>query len=300
MPETRIQTITTLLCVNAISGIEIKSLTEIEVKFPNQAPEKHQLGSEKLTQVLQEFSNCFVPEKSEHPLANLAQGLYGYTSYDAVQFFDTVKFKQASPETDIPLMRYRLYQYVIAINHFNDEMTIFENKIKGLESDFSTLETFINQKNAPVFPFETKDEEKSNLTDEEMAELVEMAKKHAMRGDTFQMVLSRRFEQQFSGDEFNVYRALRNINPSPYLFYFDYGSYKIFGSSPESQLIIKDQKAIIHPIAGTFKRTGNIETDLASAEALRKDPKENAEHTMLVDLARNDLSIMGKTQQYPN
>ena len=173
-------------------------------------------------------------------------------------------------------------------------MTIFENKIKGLESDFSTLETFINQKNAPVFPFETKDEEKSNLTDEEMAELVEMAKKHAMRGDTFQMVLSRRFEQQFSGDEFNVYRALRNINPSPYLFYFDYGSYKIFGSSPESQLIIKDQKAIIHPIAGTFKRTGNVETDLASAEALRKDPKENAEHTMLVDLARNDLSIMGK------
>ncbi len=135
---------------------------------------------------------------------------------------------------------------------------------------------------------------KSNLTDEEMAELVEMAKKHAMRGDTFQMVLSRRFEQQFSGDEFNVYRALRNINPSPYLFYFDYGSYKIFGSSPESQLIIKDQKAIIHPIAGTFKRTGNVETDLASAEALRKDPKENAEHTMLVDLARNDLSIMGK------
>lgn len=121
-----------------------------------------------------------------------------------------------------------------------------------------------------------------------------------MRGDTFQMVLSRRFEQQFSGDEFNVYRALRNINPSPYLFYFDYGSYKIFGSSPESQLIIKDQKAIIHPIAGTFKRTGNVETDLASAEALRKDPKENAEHTMLVDLARNDLSIMGKTQQYPN
>lgn len=282
------------ICVNAISGIEIKSLTEIEVKFPDQAPEKYQLGNEKLTQVLQEFSNCFVPEKSEHPLANLAQGLYGYTSYDAVQFFDTVKFKQASPETDIPLMRYRLYQYVIAINHFNDEMTIFENKIKGLESDFSTLETFINQKNAPVFPFETKDEEKSNLTDEEMAELVEMAKKHAMRGDTFQMVLSRRFEQQFSGDEFNVYRALRNINPSPYLFYFDYGSYKIFGSSPESQLIIKDQKAIIHPIAGTFKRTGNVETDLASAEALRKDPKENAEHTMLVDLARNDLSIMGK------
>ncbi|MDE5492415.1 anthranilate synthase component I family protein [Elizabethkingia meningoseptica] len=282
------------ICVNAIAGIEITNLHEIEIKFPNENPEKYKLENEKLTDVLQQFSKCFIPEKSEHPQGSLAQGLYGYTSYDAVQFFDTVKFKQATKETDIPLMRYRLYQYVIAINHFNDEMTIFENKIKGLESDFSSLETYINQKNAPVFPFEIKEDETSNLTDEEMADLVETAKKHAMRGDVFQLVLSRRFEQQFSGDEFNVYRALRNINPSPYLFYFDYGSYKIFGSSPESQLILKDQQAIIHPIAGTFKRTGNIEDDMASAEALKKDPKENAEHTMLVDLARNDLSIIGK------
>jgi anthranilate synthase component 1 len=155
VPETRIQTITTLLYVNAISGIEIKSLTEIEVKFPNQAPEKYQLGNERNYHRFYENFLIVLFGKSEHPLANLAQGLYGYTSYDAVQFFfDTAKFKPASPETDIPLTRYRLYQYVIAINHFNDEMTIFENKIKGLESDFSTLETFINQKTAPVFPFE--------------------------------------------------------------------------------------------------------------------------------------------------
>ncbi|MDH6209489.1 anthranilate/para-aminobenzoate synthase component I [Chryseobacterium sp. BIGb0186] len=125
-------------------------------------------------------------------------------------------------------------------------------------------------------------------------ELVDKAQKHCKRGDVFQLVLSRRFEQKFKGDEFNVYRALRNINPSPYLFFFDYGNYKLFGSSPESQLIIKNNKAIIHPIAGTFKRSGDFETDLQSAEALKKDPKENAEHTMLVDLARNDLGKKGK------
>lgn len=285
------------ICVNAIAGIEVKNISEIEVKFPNAAPEKMQLSSSKLTDILQEFSKSFVTEKSPNPLVEKAQGLYGYTSYDAVQFFDTIQLKKVSSETDIPLLRYRLYQYVIAINHFNDEMTILENKIEGVKSELLTLETYINQKSAAVYPFELKGEESSNLTDEEFAEMVETAKKHTLRGDVFQLVLSRRFQQKFQGDEFNVYRALRNINPSPYLFFFDYGDYKIFGSSPESQLIIKDNKAIIHPIAGTFKRTGNVEKDLKAAEELRKDPKENAEHTMLVDLARNDLSIMGKNTQ---
>ena len=191
-------------------------------------------------------------------------------------------------------MRYRLYQYVIAINHHNDEMFLIENKIKGLKSEMFTLENVIQQKNVPVFPFEKVGEESSNLTDEEYRSLVELAKKQCFRGDVFQLVLSRRFEQKFRGDEFNVYRALRNINPSPYLFFFDYGDYKLIGSSPESQLIIKNKKAIIHPIAGTFKRTGNLEEDLKSAEELKVDAKENAEHTMLVDLARNDLSILGK------
>ena len=142
--------------------------------------------------------------------------------------------------------------------------------------------------------FEKIDEETSNLSDDEYRYLVELAKKHCFRGDVFQLVLSRRFEQKFKGDEFNVYRALRNINPSPYLFFFDYGDYKLMGSSPESQLIIQNHKAVIHPIAGTFRRTGDTEKDLQSVEILKKDPKENAEHTMLVDLARNDLSKLGK------
>lgn len=282
------------IAVNAIAGIEIKNYTEAEIKFPLESPQKINIEKEKLTDLLQNFSATFQCEEPNLEIGKTAQGFFGYTSFDAIPFFENIKFKELSPENKIPLLRYRLYQYVIAINHHNDEMFLIENKIKGLKSEMITLENIIQQKNAPVFPFEKVEEERSNLTDAEYRNLVDVAKKHCFRGDVFQLVLSRRFEQKFKGDEFNVYRALRNINPSPYLFYFDYGDYKLMGSSPESQLIIKDGKAIIHPIAGTFKRTGNLEEDLKSAEELKADAKENAEHTMLIDLARNDLSICGQ------
>lgn len=282
------------IAVNAIAGIEIKNYIEAQIKFPLESPQTLNIENEKLTDLLQNFSKVFECELANHEIAKSAQGFFGYTSYDAIPFFENIKFKELSEENRIPLLRYRLYQYVIAINHHNDEMFLIENKIEGLKSEAATIENLIQQKNAPVFPFQKTGSEESNLTDEEYRNGVETAKKHCFRGDVFQLVLSRRFQQKFIGDEFNVYRALRNINPSPYLFFFDYGDYKLMGSSPESQLIIKDQKAVIHPIAGTFKRTGNIGEDLQSAEELRKDPKENAEHTMLVDLARNDLSIIGK------
>lgn len=280
--------------INAIAGIEIRNFDEAELKFPLDNPVKIQLKNQKLSELLENFSQTFDCEVPNHEIGKQAQGLFGYTSYDAIPFFENIKFKEQSEENKIPLMRYRLYQYVIAINHHNDEMFLIENKIVGLKSELSTIENLIQQKNAPVFPFDALGEETSNLTNEEYLESVEFAKKHCFRGDVFQLVLSRRFEQKFRGDEFNVYRALRNINPSPYLFFFDYGDYKLMGSSPESQLIIKNHQAIIHPIAGTFKRTGNTEKDLEAAEELKKDPKENAEHTMLVDLGRNDLSIHGK------
>lgn len=285
------------IAVNAIAGIEIKNFAEAEIKFPLEPSKKINIEGEKLTDLLQNFSKCFKTETNDLEIAKSAQGLFGYTSFDAIPFFEDIKFKEQTEENKIPLLRYRFYQFVIAINHFNDEMYIIENKISGLKSDISTIENLINQKNAPVYPFKKIEEETSNLTDEEYLEFAESGKKHCFRGDVFQLVLSRRFQQKFQGDDFNVYRTLRHINPSPYLFYFDYGDYKLFGSSPESQLIIKDSKAIIHPIAGTFKRTGVLEEDLASAEELKKDLKENAEHTMLVDLARNDLSIIGKNTE---
>ncbi len=282
------------IAINAVAGIEIRNYREAQIKFPLEDPQKANLETETLTELLNKFTKCFICEEPKNTIGKSAQGFFGYTSYDAIPFFEKIKFKEQSEENKIPLLRYRLYQYVIAINHDNDEMFIIENKIQGLKSNLLEIENLINQKNVPVFPFQMVEDETSNLNDEEYRRLVETAKKHCYRGDVFQLVLSRRFQQKFLGDDFNVYRALRHINPSPYLFYFDYGDYKLMGSSPESQLIIKDATAIIHPIAGTFKRTGDLEKDLEAAKALKKDAKENAEHTMLVDLARNDLSICGK------
>jgi anthranilate synthase component 1 len=279
------------ICVNAIGGIEITSTASIEFKLPGQKPEKVPIKNMmEVPQILWDFSNRFECPKVETKEIKFAQGLYGYTTYDAVQFFDTVKFKTQQATPIIPLMRYRLYQYVIAFNHFKDELYICENHIAGIESEMAVVESLIRSKDVPVFPFKRKGEETSNMTDKEYVQMVEKGISSCLRGDVFQIVLGRRFQQSFSGDEFNVYRSLRSINPSPYLFFFDYGDYKLMGSSPESQLIIQNGKAIVHPIAGTFRRTGDDDKDHLAAELLKGDKKENAEHVMLVDLARNDLS----------
>jgi anthranilate synthase component 1 len=281
------------ICINAIGGIEISSLKNIEFKLPGQKPEKAEIKTlTDVPQMLSDFMQNFEAAAGEAKEARFAQGLFGYTTYDAVQFFDSVQLgtAQAAAGDAIPLMRYRLYQYVIAINHFKDELVICENSIQGLESDLAAVESLIYSKDVPVYPFKANGAETSNMTDDGYKEMVKKGIQSCHRGDVFQIVLSRKFEQKFTGDEFNVYRALRNINPSPYLFFFDYGDYKLMGSSPESQLIIANGKAIVHPIAGTFRRTGDDETDHTAAELLLGDKKENAEHVMLVDLARNDLS----------
>lgn len=277
--------------INAFAGIEISSTKGIEFKLPGLPPEKQAIGNvSEVPQLLWEFMKRFTVESSSKE-ARFAQGLYGYTTYDAVQFFDTIQLDTPNSSLPvIPLMRYRLYQYVIAINHYKDELFICENILPGIESELQVVESLIRSKDVPVYPFSSKGEEVSNMDDATYRDMVSKGIKSCLRGDVFQIVLSRRFEQQFSGDEFNVYRALRSINPSPYLFFFDYGDYKLMGSSPESQLIIGNGKAVVHPIAGTFRRTGDDEIDQQEAERLLLDAKENAEHVMLVDLARNDLS----------
>ena len=289
------------ICINAIAGIEITSTNSIEFKLPAQPPERIGVSDVgKVPALLFDFMQRF-ETAGDCKEARFAQGLYGYTTYDAVQFFESIKLSvskgasipsdpKKTPPFNIPLMRYRLYQYVIAVNHFKDELFICENQVKGLESEIAVVESLIRSKDVPTYPFARKGQETSNMADQDYIQMVKKGIQSCFRGDVFQIVLSRRFEQQFSGDEFNVYRALRSINPSPYLFFFDYGDYKLMGSSPEAQLIIKNGKAILHPIAGTFKRTGDDETDQRETERLLKDAKENAEHVMLVDLARNDLS----------
>jgi anthranilate synthase component 1 len=291
------------ICINAVAGMEITSTKSIEFKLPAEKPERIDIKNvQDVPDLLWKFMQRFeITPSSENVTGQaFAQGLYGYAAYDAVQFFDTINLTAHSPLSIsprwgdkgglIPLMRYRLYQYVIAINHFKNELYLCENKIKGLASEMDVVEGLIVSKNVPVYPFAIQGGETTNMSDDDYKQMVKKGIQNCLRGNVFQIVLSRRFQQKFIGDEFNVYRALRNINPSPYLFFFDYGDYKLTGSSPESQLIIKNNKAVVHPIAGTVKRTGNDEIDEQAAQHLLQDEKENAEHVMLVDLARNDLS----------
>jgi len=217
-------------------------------------------------------------------------GFYGYISYNSIQYFETIKLNAKKAPSEIPDLQFSFFRFIIAINHFNDELTLIENIEKGEESRIHEIQTLINARTYGLYKFEANGEETSNCTDEDFKNNVAKAKQHCKRGDVFQLVLSRQFQQKYSGDEFNVYRALRSINPSPYLFYFDYGNFKLMGSSPEAQIKIDEEKAIINPIAGTFRRTGDMAQDILLGEKLSNDKKENAEHVMLVDLARNDLS----------
>jgi len=241
---------------------------------------------------LPEHFNRFVQsfEITENHNALPFNGLFGYTSYDAVRYFENVNIQPDASEAQVPDMYYILYKYIIIVNHFKNELEIVENIFEGEKSNIEKVEAVLNNRNYASYNFEPKGKETSNMTDEDYRQTVSKGIRHCKRGDTFQIVLSRRFSQPFAGDDFKVYRALRSINPSPYLFYFDFGSFRIFGSSPETHVQINNGKAFIDPIAGTFRRTGDDDKDRQLAEKLLKDPKENAEHVMLVDLARNDLS----------
>ena len=218
-------------------------------------------------------------------------GLFGYTAFDAVKYFEPIDIKEFHHhENDAPDMLYIMYKYIIIFDHFKNELKLVELLSDGEKSNLQSLETMINNRNYASYNFYRNGEETSPVSDEEYKEMVRRGISHCLRGDVFQIVLSRGFAQPFRGDDFKVYRALRSINPSPYLFYFDFGGFRIFGSSPETHCKIEKGTASIDPIAGTAFRTGNADEDKKLTEALLNDPKENAEHVMLVDLARNDLS----------
>ncbi len=218
-------------------------------------------------------------------------GLYGYTSFNAVRYFENIGVKdEKQPMNDAPDLLYILYKDVVVFDHFRNELTLIEMLSEEEEDDLAVLERDLNGRPYQTYDFHPVGDSWSTLTDDEHRENIRKGIAHCLRGDVFQIVLSRRFKQRYEGDDFKLYRALRSINPSPYLFYFDFGGFRIFGSSPETHCRIEGRKAYIDPIAGTTKRTGDAETDRKNAEYLRNDPKENAEHVMLVDLARNDLS----------
>ncbi|RDK83272.1 anthranilate synthase component I family protein [Marinirhabdus gelatinilytica] len=288
------------ICCNPIATFKVEDET-INQTFPDgqtlrmpipslREDETDVFPEESVINQLENFTSTFKTENNNFKFIN--NGIFGYTSYDAVRYFEDITIDKSKAELGVPDIYYAVYQNIIAINHFNNEAYIFSHNFES-ESNISEIEQLLRSKDFAEYPFSREGEPTTNLKDDDFKALVNKCKQHCARGDVFQIVPSKRFSQRFTGDEFNVYRTLRSVNPSPYLFYFDYGNFKIFGSSPEAQLVVNNGTAEIHPIAGTFKRTGNDEQDAILAKQLAEDDKENSEHVMLVDLARNDLSRHG-------
>lgn len=277
---------------NSFSYICCKPLSTFEVfrgrirqELPGKAKEEFQ--SDDPLSGLKAFKELF--EYTSGNPKYIETGLFGYIGYDAVEHFEDITL--SGGDTVIPEIRYSLFQYIVAFDHFRNQCHVIETYLtKPDNQEFQELIDILHRQSNPDFGFEKAGNTESNFTDPEFRKIVEKGIHHCNIGDVFQVVFSRKFQSEFKGDEFQVYRALRSINPSPYLFYFDYGSYKIFGSSPEAQIVINQDQATIYPIAGTFKRTGDDQADAELAKALLLDEKENSEHIMLVDLARNDLS----------
>ena len=278
-----------LICCDPIASFEVRG-HDVTIQFPDGKTQRQTIDSKgKAVEHLDGFRNSF-KMPAAHP-KYISCGLFGYMAYDAVRYFEDVDI--ATGKSPMPDILYKLYRFVIVVDHFSNELTLFQISTEGQPVDDNALnkvEQIIFSNRFATYNFSRTDGERSNFTDEEFLKIVDKGKEHCFRGDVFQIVLSRRFTSGFKGDEFNVYRALRSINPSPYLFYFDYGNFKLFGSSPEAQLQVQKGKAHIFPIAGTFRRSGNDQEDAEIAGRLAADEKENAEHVMLVDLARNDMS----------
>jgi anthranilate synthase component I len=265
---------------------------QVSQTFPDGSKENYTLLNRKdAVQALLNFAKRFDYQRQPDD-APMANGLFGHISYDGVEYFEDIEIQEKNENTAIPSIRYFVYRYVIAINHFKDDMVIYHHQYLENEEDkgLEKLEFLLNMPHYNTKPFKIFGEEQSNVTDDEMRATINTCIKHCLRGDVFQIVPSRRFSRTYTGDDFQIYRALRSVNPSPYMFYFDYENYHIFGASPEKQISIKNGIAEIHPIAGTFRRTGDDTKDAQLALDLLADPKETAEHVMLVDLARNDLS----------
>ena len=270
--------------INPIASVAIGH-GKATITFPDGKTEHHDITKDyQADQAIHTLIDS-IKVKGEH--ANFC-GLYGYTSFNAVRYFENIDVKDETQEkNDAPDLLYILYKVVIVFDHFNSQLTMIT---LGEPQELDEIMRQMNKSNIQVYGFHPVGEVSSTLTDEEHKANIRRGIQHCLRGDVFQIVLSRRFIQKYEGDDFKLYRALRSINPSPYLFYFDFGGFRIFGSSPETHCRIEKGKAYIDPIAGTTKRTGDAEADRQGAEYLRNDPKENAEHVMLVDLARNDLS----------
>lgn len=285
------------ICLHPIGSVSVEHGTGV-MKFPNGEEARTPItNTDDTARLINQFLQSFHIEGDNQSDC----GLFGYTTFNAVRYFEHIDVKdETQAENDAPDLLYILYKDYIIFDHFKNEVTLVELLSDGEEDDLNQLEHDVNSRPYQQYGFHPVGDYTSTLTDDEHRENIRRGIQHCLRGDVFQIVLSRRFKQRYEGDDFKLYRALRNINPSPYLFYMDFGGFRIFGSSPETHCRIENTatsntqcptfKAYIDPIAGTTRRTGDAEQDRQNALYLKNDPKENAEHVMLVDLARNDLS----------
>jgi len=262
-----------ILVFDELEAIEQTSITDAKVDFATK---------------MESFVNSFAFANPEDQLP--FNGVFGYSGYNAVATMESVHFNTEKPKLDIPAYYYGFFRFILVFDHFNSQLILIENIPEGEDSKMKNIIRLLQNNTFNTHHFEVVGAESCNISEDDFMSNVNIAKEHCQQGDVFQLVISRQFSQDFLGDEFNVYRTLRSLNPSPYLFYADFGSFKLFGSSPEAQIIVNENIAEIHPIAGTYKFTGDQETDDKNIQALKNDPKENSEHVMLVDLARNDLS----------
>lgn len=277
------------VCINPIGGVSVRR-GKVERTYPDGTSDTAEISPEYTCgMAINDFLSAFGVS------GDLSRwcGLYGYTSFNAVRYLENIDVKDnGAGNNDAPDICYQLFRDVIVFDHFDGKMTLVTLAEDGedVSGRMDRLMLKLARGNVNVYPFSRVGGVTSPLTDAQHKDNIRRGIVHCMRGDVFQVVLSRRFVQKYEGDDFALYRALRSINPSPYLFYFDFGGFRLLGSSPETHCRVENRRAFIDPIAGTTRRTGDSLADKKAAEALKNDQKENAEHVMLVDLARNDLS----------
>lgn len=265
-----------------------------------------------------DFLDVLKAEVERFQLANIPSlprfvgGAVGYLGYDVVRYFERLP-ETAESVLSIPDALYMLADLLVVFDHARHHLMILANARVG-ETDIETayvdaiqrIETVSERllRPLPAVPRKRWGSRRqpsgkidSNMAPERYEAMVSQAKEHIAAGDIFQVVLSQRFSRQTSAHPFAIYRALRMLNPSPYMFYFDFGQLdiQVIGASPEMHVRLEDGKAHVRPIAGTRPRGQTEAEDKALAEELLADPKELAEHVMLVDLGRNDI---GRVSEY--
>lgn len=238
-------------------------------------------------------------------LPRFCGGLIGYISYDVVRFFEKLPVL-IKDDLQLPDILFVLTKHLIIFDHLNQKIKVVvcaeidpkssdKQKISVYRRTLKEINNLVNQFNAPL-PHKVskrvrcaKLNVKSNFSEAQFKEIVRKAKKEIKSGEIIQAVLSQRFEVSLKTDPFNIYRSLRVLNPSPYMYYLNFDGIQLIGSSPELLVRCEDDVVETRPIAGTRPRGKNEQQDEALMKDLLNDPKENAEHIMLVDLGRNDL-----------